>query len=133
MADYGSAASGRGGWSPGAPYNQPKFWPQLGTPSNISAAWQQTWQRRGMTPEQRQGLTPEEQQHYKFWSPSHMTPPEQGYPLSPEFGNFMGRPQARTDFNAGPRMAAAGWGESPDASSLMGWQPAQAEETPDYA
>ena len=58
-----------------------------------------------MTPEQRQGLTPEEQQHYKFWSPSHMTPPEQGYPLSPEFGNFMGRPQAQADTNLGSRVA----------------------------
>ena len=35
---------------------------------------------------------------------------------------------APENFNAGPLMAAAGWGEDPNASSLMGWQPAQAEQ-----
>ena len=102
-----------GTWAPGKPYDKPEHWSRLGTPENISQAWQQTWQRRTMTPEQRQQqLSPEEQQHFQFWSPPHMTPPEQGYPLTPQFGEFMGRKEAQMqDPNAGPRVASSMWGE----------------------
>ena len=102
MPPLGTGGQTRTGWAP--PGMQSKHWSVVGTPQVWSNAWKTMWQNQA-TPYEK--LAPDAQTHYNFWK--DRTPPEQGFPLTPEFGGFMGRPEAMMqDPNVGPRVASFG-------------------------
>ena len=105
--------------------------PEGGWPSNLRDIWEGVYKFQGYP----KPLAPEQQQYFQqYLQPWEQFTPPRGTPLSPEFQQQVpgiGKTSFVFGFNAGPQMASVPMEQGP-SSPWGGWQPAQAEASPEW-